>query len=245
MRTLRTHLVWLPWMICLGCSAGSGEFDDPGGREEAVTWQASIACEDPREAASALRTFTEDAHGFVSASEERADTAHLRLRVPSTELGSLRETLSTIDEALRLTEAREDVTEAHADLGARLRNQRATEARLLALLDDRTATLGDVLAAERELARVREQIETLETEERALSHRVAMADVEVSIHRRTPSLLDAPFESVASAFVFGARGALSLAVGAAVVLGAAAPSIAVLLVLALVARRAYLRYRAA
>jgi len=225
-------------VLWLGCS--SGDFDAPSGREEVVHWSTSIETEDPRATARALRTFTGELGGYVSASEEGSDWVGLRLRVPSTELASLRVRLTDMDPELHLAEQAEDVTEAHGDLSARLRNQRATEVRLLTLLEARTATLADVLAAERELARVREQIETLETE-RALVHRVAFADVDLTVRQRSPSLAEAPLAAFVSAFSAGATAALQIVLGTTVVLSAMLPSLTLLAGLGLVTRMLYRR----
>jgi hypothetical protein len=54
----------------------------------------------------------------------------------------------------------EDVGEAYADMEVRLANGRRLEQRLLELLATRTGSLEDVLAVERELARVRQEIES-------------------------------------------------------------------------------------
>jgi hypothetical protein len=235
---------WLPLVaLCLGCSSGSGDLDGPAAREEAIAWNASIATEDPRAATSELRALTEDVGGYVSASETRSDWARLQLRIPASELGTLRERLTALDPDVHLAEQAEDVTEAHGDLSARLRNQRATEVRLLALLDDRTAALADVLAAERELSRVREQIEMLETGERALVRRVAFADVTVAVQLRSPGWLDAPLDAVGSAFTSGAHAALSLALGTTVIATAILPSAALLLAFGLLSRTLYRRLR--
>ena len=235
---------WLPWVVvCLGCSSGLGPLDAPSGREEAIAWSARISAEDPRVAVSTLRSFAEDAGGYVSASDEQPDGATLRVRVPSAELDALRERLMALDADVHLTEQAEDVTEAHGDLSARLRNQRATEIRLLALLGDRTAALSDVLAAERELSRVREQIETFETAERALAQRVAFADVTVIVRQRSPGWLDQPLEAVAAGFITGARAALAIALGTAVIASATLPSTAMLLAFVLLARMLYRRLR--
>ena len=62
------------------------------------------------------------------------------------------------------TQGSRDVTDKLVDLDARLRSARATERRLTDLLANRTAKLSDVLEVERELARVRIEIERLDAE---------------------------------------------------------------------------------
>lgn len=74
----------------------------------------------------------------------------------------------------------QDVTEESIDLTARLRTLRATEARLLALLE-RAQRLEDILGLERELAQVRSQIERLEGRQRYLAQRSDLATITVTL----------------------------------------------------------------
>jgi hypothetical protein len=69
---------------------------------------------------------------------------------------------------------------------ARVANHRRLEERLVDLLDERTGDLDDVLAVERELARVREAIERQEGRLRYLSDRVALSTLTVTVHEPTP-----------------------------------------------------------
>ena len=60
------------------------------------------------------------------------------------------------------TQKREEVTGAHADLLAHLRNSRETEQRLQAILIQRTGKVSYVLEVEQEIARARGEIERME-----------------------------------------------------------------------------------
>jgi Domain of unknown function (DUF4349) len=64
---------------------------------------------------------------------------------------------------------------------ARLKNSRETELRLQTILTQRTGKIGDVLEVEREIARVRGEIEQLEAEQKSLEHRVEFATVDLSL----------------------------------------------------------------
>jgi hypothetical protein len=74
----------------------------------------------------------------------------------------------------------EDVTEQFIDLSARLKNQKALEARIIKLLDERAGDIKDVLEVESQLGRVREDVERLEGKLRFLSDRIAMTTVTIS-----------------------------------------------------------------
>jgi tellurite resistance protein len=56
----------------------------------------------------------------------------------------------------------QDVTEEFYDVDARLRNKRVEEQRLVEHLKKSTARLQDILAVEREISRVRGEIEQME-----------------------------------------------------------------------------------
>jgi Domain of unknown function (DUF4349) len=78
----------------------------------------------------------------------------------------------------------QDTTEEFVDLGSRLKNKQALEARLLELVAKRGDAIKDVLALEAELSRVREEIERLEGRLRFLSDRVALTTVEIVAYER-------------------------------------------------------------
>lgn len=71
----------------------------------------------------------------------------------------------------------EDVTAAHVDLAARLKNQRQLEARLLEMVSKQPGELKDLLAIETELSRVRQEIERMDAQLRLLEDRVAMSTI--------------------------------------------------------------------
>ncbi len=76
-----------------------------------------------------------------------------------------------------------DVTEEYLDLEARLANRQVHEERLLELLTQ-TGSVEELLSVERELARVREDIEVIEGRLRYLGDRVALASVEIYLRQR-------------------------------------------------------------
>jgi hypothetical protein len=75
----------------------------------------------------------------------------------------------------------QDVTRAYADLETRLRVKRDAADRVRELLRNRTAKLSDVLAAEKELSSLVEQIETMEGERRWYDRQVALSTISAEI----------------------------------------------------------------
>ena len=84
----------------------------------------------------------------------------------------------------------DDVTERMVDLSARLANARNTEKRLTAVLEQRTGKVADVLEVEREIARVREEIERMDAERTTLDLRVTYATITLVILEPRKAALD-------------------------------------------------------
>lgn len=77
----------------------------------------------------------------------------------------------------------QDVTDAYADLDARLRNKQTSEVRLLSHLQ-KTGELKDTLEVERELSRVRGEIEQLQGQLNLLKNKTDLATVTVTLFER-------------------------------------------------------------
>lgn len=86
----------------------------------------------------------------------------------------------------------QDVTKAYTDLETRLRVKRETADRLREILRTRTAKLAEVLEAERELARVTEEIEQMEGERRFYDQQVALSTLTVTLQERA-AIVEAGF----------------------------------------------------
>jgi len=88
-----------------------------------------------------------------------------------------------------------DVGEEYVDVTARVANAKRLEQRLIDLLDKRTGKLSDVLGVERELARVREEIERYEGRLRYLRTRASISTLTVSVHEPPPLVASRPGEN--------------------------------------------------
>ncbi|MDQ6691043.1 MAG: DUF4349 domain-containing protein, partial [Gemmatimonadota bacterium] len=89
----------------------------------------------------------------------------------------------------------QDVGEEFVDVTARVSNSRRLEERLISLLANRTGKLDEVLRVERELARVREEIERYEGRLRYLGARTAMSTLVITVHEPAPILGNSPGEN--------------------------------------------------
>jgi anti-sigma factor RsiW len=106
---------------------------------------------------------------------------HATIRVPATQLDALLTAMRALGHVQNESLGTDDVTESFRDLGLRTANARREEQRLVELLSRRTGVLADVLAVERELARVRLDIERMEAETRATQQRVDLATIELTV----------------------------------------------------------------
>jgi hypothetical protein len=103
------------------------------------------------------------------------------LRVPAARLDEALAALKQLGSVQHERQGSEDVTQQSVDLDARLTNARASEQRLSDILKNRTGRLSDVLAVEREIARVRGEIEQMDAERKTLNSRVTYATVQIEM----------------------------------------------------------------
>ena len=138
--------------------------------------------------------------GNITISGQRGGPKSLvgALRVPGP---ALDETLAQLRRLGRVTiESREaeDVTQESADLDARLTNSRNFEKRLSDILATRTGKLEDVLNVEREIARVRGEIEQMEAARRVLDRRITLGTIQLEMIEEQKAALDLGDQSVST-----------------------------------------------
>jgi len=118
----------------------------------------------------------------------------------------------------------EDVTMQYVDIEARLANQKKVEQRLLSHLEGSTQQLKDIVEVERELSRVREQIETLTAQFKVLRDKVSYSTLTLTISVRpdwVPPVERTFFQQLSDKFV-GSLKALWGTAKAFVIVGLAA-----------------------
>ena len=109
---------------------------------------------------------------------------HATVGVPAGRLDALLAGLRGLGRMQEESLGSDDVTESFRDLTLRISNARREERRLVELLTRRTGDLADVLAVEREIARVRLDIERMEAEMRATEQRVDLATVTLTVQEQ-------------------------------------------------------------
>lgn len=164
------------------------------------TGRAAIEVDSLEPAIAAVRNLAARVGGYVAGSaveggDDRLRSASLELKIPAARWSEVVGGLEPIGRVESVNEEAQDVGEEFVDVTARLTNARRLETRLGDLLDRRTGKLEDVLAVERELARVREEIERYEGRLRYLRSRVATSTLVVYLHEPAP-LVGVPGENV-------------------------------------------------
>lgn len=196
-------------------------------RVEVDSLQAGVAAVEG--AAAALGGWV--AESSVTLGDRQWHNARLVVKVPSERWGELVGGLRSIGELRQLSTATEDVGERFVDLTAQLGNAQRLEERYLQLLENRTGSLDDLLAVERELARVRGRIEVLQGRLRYLGERVATSTMVVNLEEETNLLATSPGANpLVDAFRDAWRNFLGVITGGIALLGTILP-IALLLAL--------------
>ena len=147
--------------------------------------QLTLVSRDFNQIRSSLDTILARRHGYLAdlrldAPENAGRELDASMRIPAAELDATLADLKQLGRVALESQKGEDVTRQYADLTARLANARNTESRLSQLLAQRTGKLSDVLDFEREIARVRGEIEQMDAERRATETLVAYATVQLT-----------------------------------------------------------------
>jgi hypothetical protein len=163
------------------------------------TGQATVEVDSLEAGIAQVRQLAQRLGGFVANTAVQAGedddggrSATLELKIPAERFDQAVEGLRPVGRVESVNVTAQDVGEEYADVNARVTNARRLEARLLELLATRTGNLEQVLAVERELARVREEIERYEGRLRYLRTRVATSTLTVELHEPYPIASDYP-----------------------------------------------------
>jgi hypothetical protein len=188
--------------------------------------------------------------GFVSASNitgspGRPRSGRWTVRVPVDRFTEFLAAVRQLGEVRTINSTSDDVTAEYYDIEARIRNKQQEEERLLQLLAEATGKLEEVLAVERELSRVRGEIEQAQGRMRMLKDVTDLTTVTVSVTEiknyvpeEAPTYLTRvrrAFSASTTTLVLAAQG-LSL-VAVALVPWLPVPLVLVLIVLAIRRRR--------
>jgi hypothetical protein len=124
--------------------------------------------------------------GFISASNLTGSPGSPRsgrwtVRVPVAQFSEFLAAMRQLGEARSINSTSDDVTAAYYDIEARIRTKQQEEERLLKLLADATGKLEEILAVERELSRVRGEVEEAQGRLRLMKDVTELSTVTVNV----------------------------------------------------------------
>ena len=202
---------------------------DPASRLIVRTGQASIEVDSLESSMAELRRIVQRVGGFVAdasvqSGRNQLRSATLELKVPASRFDELTEGLAPLGRLQFVNVGAQDVSEEFVDLTARTANGHRLEDRLVELLRTRTGKLQDVLTVERELARVREEIERMEGRLRFLKTSAQLSTLSVNLYEPPPLVTSHPGRNpIAEAFKTAWRNFVGVMAGAIASLGFIVP----------------------
>jgi len=138
------------------------------------------------DAVQKITAFANEERGYVATTDsQKQANGKLRgevvVKVLPENLDRFLQKIRGLGELKNQTLGTEDVTKAYFDTDARLKNARVMEQRLIDMLQTKTGKVSDLLQVEKELGRVREQIEKMQGELKYWDSQVQFATVTISL----------------------------------------------------------------
>jgi hypothetical protein len=179
---------------------GMEELQSRAGRMDPLIAQSAhlaVATKEFARSRTQLGEILERHNGYASrlrmVGQKQGSALNAMLRVPATELSGTIVDLKTLGEVEREEEAADEVTQARAEIDARLVNARNTLRRLQELLQKQTYPDGNVRELQRQIANATAEVGRIEAERKANENRVVFANVRFSLREE----VTAPAETLA------------------------------------------------
>ena len=138
------------------------------------------------DAVQKITTFANEERGYVATTNSQKQAngklhGQVIVKVLPENLDRFLQKIRGLGELKNQTLGTEDVTKAYFDTDARLKNARVMEQRLIDMLKTKTGKVSDLLQVEKELSRVREEIEKMQGELKYWDSQVQFATVTISL----------------------------------------------------------------
>ena len=204
------------------------------------TGNASVEVDTLAAGVARVRELARRVGGFVAntsmqAGKEQTKAATLEIRLPSSRFDEAIAGITPLGRVESVNVSAEDVGEEYVDVTARVANAHRLEARLIEVLATRTGKLRDVLDVEREIARVREDIERMEGRLRYLRTRTSESSLTIIVHEPYPVVGQVGSSSVmGEAFKQSWRNFVNFSARFIAALGSLIPALALAIAAALV-----------
>jgi hypothetical protein len=173
-----------------------GEADNGGGKDKAGApamqrkiirnGEIAVVVKAYKPAREAIEAMLKKSKGYIANSRtdhslDQVSSATLTLRVPARGFTPVMKALAHLGVVQSEATTSQDITEKYYDIKARLGTARKLEKRLLELLQTRTDKVADLLQVERELARVREKVESFEGKLRLFDNLVDLCTITLNL----------------------------------------------------------------
>lgn len=124
--------------------------------------------------------------GFIANAASTGSTGDQRsgtwtIRLPVENYRAFLDSAGSLGETVSRTETTREVTAEFYDVEARIRNKQIEEQRLISILEERPGKLEDVLAIEKEISRVRGEVEQLQGRMRVLQDLTAFSTITLEV----------------------------------------------------------------
>lgn len=161
-------------------------------QQRKIIFNATIALrvDDLDGAFNQLLHFVEQAGGYIASSQSQGNAGSARssewvMRIPGGQFSGFTKNVAGLGEVVTNSMTSQEVTAEFHDLAARIRNKQLEEQRLQQYLDESTAKLEDILKVEREITRVRGDVESMQGRMRVLADLTSLSTVTVRMSEVT------------------------------------------------------------
>ena len=146
--------------------------------------QISLVVKELSEVETQVLALLKQLNGYVAESTiDRTQGEELsgrwRVRIPVEHFDTFLESVSKLGVAENRHQTAQDVTEEFVDLEAQISNKKRLEERIVKLIEDTAGEIKDVIEVERELGRVRGEVEQMEGRLRFLTNRTELTTVTI------------------------------------------------------------------
>jgi hypothetical protein len=155
-------------------------------QQRKIIFNATIALrvDDLDESFNQLFRLVEQTGGYISSSKSHGNAGSARssewtMRIPGGLFSGFTNSVAGLGEVVTNSMTSQEVTAEFHDLDARIRNKQQEEQRLQEYLDNSTAKLEDILKVEREITRVRGEVESMQGRMRVLADVTSLSTVTV------------------------------------------------------------------
>jgi hypothetical protein len=155
-------------------------------QQRKIIFNATIALrvDDLDKAFDQLSQLVEQTGGYISSSQAQghagsARTSEWTMRIPGGQFSGFTRNVAGLGEVVTNSMTSQEVSAEFHDLDARIRNKQQEETRLQEYLDKATAKLEDILKVEREITRVRGEVESMQGRMRVLADLTSLSTVTV------------------------------------------------------------------